>query len=104
MQIKKTITTCLVLSFLISLTFTATASDATYTKAVKPALVLTAVDVTLIEEAIDNNFKKLSKSEIKKLTMFLKDYLTAVQHEKKKKGIKPSPLPKPRPKASQSKK
>ena len=82
-MLKRTIITTILLGLFVS-TLTATSTNNNYTKASKPYLVLTAIDIGLIEKAIKNNFKNLSSKDKKGLKKFLADYIESVKHEKNK--------------------
>jgi len=82
-MLRKIVITSLILGLFTGNLCSAAASSG-YTKASKPELSLTTQDIAVIEKAIKNDFRRLSKADKNKLKDFLEDYKDAVKHEKQK--------------------
>ena len=90
----------LILATIILSVFTTSLVAAQFEAASLPSEVLSKKDLSLIDGAINSDFKGLSKADKKKLKSFLSDYAASVQqetnaastrgksHSGKRKGIK----------------
>ena len=82
-MLRKIVTSSLIIGlFVWNISFAASSSG--YTKASKPELTLTIPDISIIEKAIENDLKGLTKKEKKKIKEFLVDYINSVKQEKAK--------------------
>ena len=80
-MLRKIVTSSLILGlFAGNICFAVSSSG--YTKASKPELTLTIPDISIIEKAIENDFKGLTKKEKKKIKGFLVDYINSVKQKK----------------------